>query len=131
MPRLILAGDVGGTKTLLGLFREELGHPEAVREAEYATQDFDSLEAICAAFLKDETGPRVEAACFGVPGAIIGGNAVPSNISWSISDKAMSSALGGTPVLLLNDLGAMAYGLTHLPDSDFEVLNHGASLLYG
>ena len=51
MDGLILAGDVGGTKTQLGLFEHSAGNLELVREHRYATADFDSLEAVCADFL--------------------------------------------------------------------------------
>ncbi|MGO9607976.1 MAG: glucokinase [Candidatus Binataceae bacterium] len=131
MPRLVLAGDIGGTKTLLGIFREEDRDLILVRELRYPTAQFPSLESICAEFLR--SGPEVDiaAACFGVPGPVIGGTATPSNIRWQISDKAMSSALGGVQVALINDLGASAYGVIHLPDTDSVVINPGASLMHG
>ena len=132
MPRMLLAGDVGGTKTLLGIFSEEHRHLVRVREARFATLNFPSLESICAEFLgaAGQT-PEIAAACFGVPGPVVGGTATPSNIRWGISDKSMSSALGGVPVTLVNDLGATAQGVIHLPESDSVVINPGASLLYG
>ncbi len=131
MSRLVLAGDVGATKTLLGIFREEERQLSLVRESRFATPQYPSLEAICAEFIA--AGPKTEigAACFGVPGPVIGGTATPSNIAWQISDKAMSSALGGIPVTLVNDLGATALGVIHLPETDSVVINHGASLMHG
>jgi glucokinase len=131
MPRLLLAGDVGGTKTLLGIFAEDHRHLVLVREARFATAQFPSLESICAEFLGAAREGEIVAACFGVPGPVIGGTARPSNIRWGISDKSMSSALGGVPVTLINDLGATAQGVIHLPESDSVVINPGASLLYG
>jgi glucokinase len=129
MPRLVLAGDVGGTKTLLGIFREELGRLELVREGRYSTPQFQSLESICAEFVGSD-GPFA-AASFGVPGAVVGGRATPSNIAWQIIDKSVSSALGGVPVTLVNDLGATALGVVYLSEDDSVVINPGASLLYG
>ena len=131
MARLVLAGDVGGTKTLLGIFREEDRHLVPVREGRYHTPDFPSLESICADFLAKGAETPIVAAAFGVPGAVIGGTAMPSNIAWQIADKGMSSALGGIKVSLINDLGATAQGVIHLPESDSEVINPGASLLHG
>jgi glucokinase len=131
MPRLLLAGDVGGTKTLLGIFAEENGRLVRVREARFATPQFPSLESICAEFLGAANEGGIVAACFGVPGPVIGGSATPSNIRWGISDKSISSALGGVPVTLINDLGATAQGVIHLTESDSVVINPGASLLYG
>ena len=66
MDGLILAGDVGGTKTQLGLFKHSAGALELVREHRYATADFGSLEAVCADFLG--ASATVNAACLGVPG---------------------------------------------------------------
>ena len=71
MDGLILAGDVGGTKTQLGLFEHSAGKLQLVREHRYATIDFDSLETVCADFLG--ATPTVNAACVGVPGPIIDG----------------------------------------------------------
>ncbi len=131
MPRLLLAGDVGGTKTLLGIFAEDHRHLVLVREARFATPQFPSLESICAEFLGAASEAEIAAACFGVPGPVIGGTATPSNIHWGISDKSLSSGLGGVPVTLINDLAATAQGVIHLPESDSVVINPGASLLYG
>ena len=131
MPRLLLVGDVGGTKTLLGIFAEEPRHLVLVRKGRFATPRFPSLESICAEFLGAAPEGEIAAACFGVPGPVVGGTARPSNIHWGISDKSLSSALGGVPVTLINDLGATAQGVVHLPESDSVVINHGASLLYG
>jgi len=131
MPRLVLAGDVGGTKTLLGIFREGERGLELVREGRYSTPQFPSLESICDDFTRAGSESPIEAACFGVPGAVVGGRASPSNIQWQIIDKAVSSALGGVPVTLVNDLGATALGVIHLSEEDSVVINHGASLLYG
>src|SRR5205814_4215707 len=131
--RLVLAGDVGGTKILLGIFREEDSGPKKnltlIREARFPTADFPSLEAVCGKFLAAES-ERPTAACFGVPGPVIGGNATASNIKWQMSEKGLSAAVAA-PVRLINDLGAAAYGVINLPDTDSVVLNHGASLMYG
>ena len=129
MPRLILAGDIGATKSLLGIFREDGGRLELVREDRYPTQNFQSLESICTGFVGGD-GPFA-AASFGVPGAVVGGRATPSNIAWQIIDKSLSSALGGVPVTLINDLGATALGVVYLSEEDSVVINPGASLLYG
>src|SRR5580692_955438 len=108
MDGLILAGDVGGTKTQLGLFEHSAGKLLLVREHRYATIDFDSLEAVCADFLG--VTPAVNAACLGVPGPIIDGRAHATNVPWQLSAASLSRALNGVPVRLLNDLAAIAAG---------------------
>src|SRR5277367_812179 len=121
MDGLILAGDVGGTKTQLGLFKHSAGTIEIVREHRYATADFASLEAVCTDFLG--AGAAVSAACLGVPGPIIDGNAHATNIPWQLSSSSLSRALNGVPVRLLNDLTAIAYGMVHLKPAEFAVLH--------
>jgi len=121
MDGLVLAGDVGGTKTHLGLFKQSAGALEIVREHRYATAQFDSLEAVCADFLG--AGAAVNGACLGVPGPIIDGRAHATNVAWQLSSASLSRALGGAPVRLINDLTATAYGMVHLKPGEFAVLH--------
>ena len=121
MDGLILAGDVGGTKTQLGLFKHSAGALELVREHRYATADFGSLEAVCADFLG--ASATVNAACLGVPGPVIDGNAHASNVAWKLSSATLSHALKNVPVRLMNDLTATAYGMVHLMPAEFAVLH--------
>jgi len=121
MDGLILAGDVGGTKTHLGLFKNSVGALEIVREHRYATSQFDSLEAVCADFLG--AGATVNSVCMGVPGPIIDGGAHASNVAWQLSSATLSRALNVVPVRLINDLTAMAYGMVHLKPAEFVVLH--------
>jgi glucokinase len=125
MTAVILAGDVGGTKTHLGLYRVENAAPMLLREHRYATADFKSLEAVCADFLRADKAP-LQSACFGVPGPIIGGEASATNVHWKMQEGRLSRALDGTRVRLINDLGATAYGVIHLAESEVCVLQRGA-----
>jgi glucokinase len=117
---LILAGDIGGTKTNLALC-DDAGAP--VREATYAAKDFDSLEAIVDTFIA--AGDRVTAACFGVAGPVVDGAAKITNLPWRIREDALAAKLGA-PVSLLNDLQATALGALVIPASSFAVLQAGA-----
>jgi glucokinase len=121
MDGLILAGDVGGTKTHLGLFQQSAGVLALVREHRYATAQFTSLESVCVDFLGALA--TVNAACLGVPGPIIDGSAHATNIPWELSSVPLSHALNGAPVRLLNDLTAIAYGVVHLKPAEFTVLH--------
>jgi len=129
MTAVILAGDVGGTKSHLGLFRVENGTPTLLREHRYATRDFRSLEDVCADFLGAAKEP-IQSACFGVPGPIIGGESSATNIHWKMREASLSRALDGTRVRLINDLGAAAYGVMHLADSEVCVLQRGTFQLH-
>ena len=125
MAAVILAGDVGGTKTRLGLFRIEDGVPVLIREHRYATADFSGLEVVCIDFIR-LSREAIASACFGVPGPVIGGEARATNVPWTMREDALSHALNGTRVRLINDMGAAAYGIIHLVDSEVCVLQRGA-----
>ena len=120
MDGLVLAGDVGGTKTDLGLFKHSNGALELVREHRYPTAQFDSLEAASADFVG---ASAVDAVCMGVPGPIIDGRGHATNVPWELSSDTLSRALKGVPVRLINDLTATAYGMAHLKPAEFAVLH--------
>ena len=98
----VLAGDIGGTKTLLGLYRVEGGAPELLREKLYATRDFKTLEEVAGDFLSGAWA--IDAACFGVPGPIIGGVSHATNVPWTMEERALARALGVPGARLINDL---------------------------
>lgn len=120
--RQILAGDIGGTKTLLALYRSLDGGFELLREARYASADYAGLTDMVTAFLASDTAA---AACFGVAGPVADGCCVTTNLPWLLDEKALSAALGGVPVKLLNDLEAVALGLLRVPIEAFHTLNPG------
>jgi glucokinase len=124
MSTTILAGDIGGTKSHLGLYQLEGHTPRPIRHHIYATKDFASLSDVCADFMR--TGKEsVGAACFGVPGPVIDGQAHATNVPWEIREAALADTLGGARVRLINDLGAAAYGVINLPEAEVRVLQRG------
>jgi len=119
----VLAGDIGGTKTLLGLYRVEGGAPELLREKLYATRDFKTLEEVASDFLSGAWA--IDAACFGVPGPIIGGVSHATNVPWTMEEGALARARGRPRARLINDLEATAYGMLQLQESEMTVLQRG------
>lgn len=119
----VLAGDVGGTKIHLGLYRIAGGKSEIVRDRIYPTRDFKRLEDATADFLGG--AEAIDAACFGVPGPVICGVARPVNLPWTMEERAVGRALGVAGVRLINDLEATAYGMLHLKESEIVVLQRG------
>ena len=118
---MILAGDVGGTKSLVALANDD---GTFVREAIFHCSEFPSLEAILDSFLGSER-PELRGACFGVAGPVIDGVARITNLPWVISEVALSARLGGSPVRLLNDLQATALGALAIPATSLYVLQQG------
>ncbi len=107
---MILAGDVGGTKTLLGLFERHARGLRPVREASYASRDYDSLEAIGVEFLDGERG-RIEAAAIGVAGPVTDGRSTVVNLRWPVDARRVARRLGIGEVRVINDLEATAWGI--------------------
>jgi glucokinase len=122
---MILAGDVGGTKTVLALFEERGGGLETVRDVTEPSRDFPSLEAMIHRFLDAEPPPKIAAACFGVAGAVIDGRAVTTNLPWTLDEKALVETVPTPRVKLLNDLEAAAWGVMNLPAHELATLQAG------
>src|SRR5262245_12088512 len=128
---MLLAADVGGTKTLVGLYRQGRERPESQVIREYATLDFDNLDEIVATFL-DETGTRsVDAVCIGVAGPVSGLVARLTNVPWLADASVVADRLGDCPVQLLNDLEAMAYAVPVLDPEELAVLQDGIAVPTG
>jgi glucokinase len=122
---MLLAGDVGGTKTVVALFEEADAGPRLVRDATFSSKDHGALEQILEKFLSAGPRPTLRAACFGVAGAVINGESRTTNLPWHLSERNLALALSAPRVKLLNDLEAMAYGMLFLPPTELKVLNAG------
>ena len=107
---MILAGDIGGTKTVLGLFDPNRGSRDPVREEVFPSRNFGSLEQILERFL-GTTPPKIQAAAFGVAGAILDGHCLTTNLAWEMDERELATALGTPRCKLLNDLESIAYGM--------------------
>ena len=123
---MILAGDVGGTKTVLALFDETGERPGRVREETYPSGSAASFEELAVRFLETSGRPQVRAACFGVAGAVVDGRAKATNLPWQIDEVTLASTLGMPRVRLLNDLEAAAYGVLVEPPDALHTLQAGA-----
>jgi len=121
---LVLAGDIGGTKTNLAVYTMERGVPSIISERNYLNRDHAGIEEILRLFLED-TGRLPHIACFGVAGAVMGGICDMPNLGWHLDEKALTSLIGMHQVKLLNDLEATAYGITTLNPDQLVTLNQG------
>lgn len=82
---MILAGDAGGTKTILALFDETEGRLKLVRDETFRSASAGSLEKLLARFLDAAGRLPVRAAAFGVPGAVVDGRAKATNLPWQMA----------------------------------------------
>jgi glucokinase len=121
---MILAGDIGGTKSNLGLFNVQDGAILRVAHKRYASQDHAGLHEITRDFLL-ETGAKINAAGFGIAGPILQNRVQAANLPWVVDGAEMARFLGLRQVRLLNDLQATAYGVGVLGPSDVETIAPG------
>lgn len=123
---MILAGDVGGTKTVLGLFRAEGPRLELVRSDTFRSADHPSLGSVVSAFLQAGAAGSVEAACFGVAGPVIGGRIKATNLTWEVDGQEVSAQSGIPRIELVNDLLATASGIAELQPHELWTLQDGS-----
>jgi glucokinase len=124
---IVLAGDVGGTKTALALFDATGRGLVPVREATLPSRESASLEAAVEQFLRGGRRPPIEAACFGVAGPVVDGRSVTTNLPWIIEERALAASIPAPRVRLLNDLEAAAHGVLGLPGHELHTLQPGIS----
>jgi glucokinase len=123
---MILAGDIGGTKTQLGLFSPDDPRPSRLILATYQTLDYPGLPAIIAKFLATERpGAAIERATFGVAGPVINQAAEMTNVPWRVDAAELSERFRFKYVKLLNDLEAMAYSVPVLTSTELRQLQAG------
>ena len=151
---MILAGDIGGTKTLLALYDWKDQRVEPLREESYWSADYASLEEVLNEFLEEDSkdfpgieseeapsgqegstepsnspssgSPTLTSACFGVAGPVLNNISRTTNLPWVIDGQKIADHLQLKRVRLLNDLEATAYGLMELHADELESLNPSA-----
>ncbi len=124
---LLLAGDIGGTKTNLAIVSAEAGPRGPLAEATFPSSDYPSLEALAAQFLS-QVDFAVERASFGVAGPVIGGEATVTNLPWVMNEKQLAETLRLSSVHLLNDLVAIANAIPLLEATDLHPLKEGKAV---
>jgi glucokinase len=125
-----LAGDIGGTKTILALFSPENGPHRPLVEKTYPSNDYATLEEIVCDFLREDPH-GVSGASIGVAGPVIGGRSQVTNLRWVVDAVNLSRVLDGAPVNLLNDLEAIAAGIPHMYPEDLATLIPGEPQVHG
>jgi len=130
---MLLAGDIGGTKTLLGLYDPSSVRPRAIAIRSFPTLEFDDLTSMIAEFIRtDEVRQAsIDAACFGVAGPVIADAATLTNVPWRVDARRVATAFSLSRVDLLNDLQAMAYAVPVLREAEVHVLQEGEPLRGG
>jgi glucokinase len=125
---MLLAGDVGATKTDLAIYSTGSNPNSPVARKQFHSADYVSLQAILTEFLADMKVP-VERATFGVPGPVIARSVVTTNLPWAMDEDSLAAHLKVKAVHLMNDLEAIAWAIPVLGESDVVTLNVGEPVL--
>ena len=121
---MLLAGDIGGTKTNLAVYAAESGLAAPLAESTFPSRRYGSLEALIEDF-REHTHLPFESAVFGVAGPVVDGKATVTNLPWRMEEKGLQAALGVKSVKLLNDLESIAKAVPALEAQDLRTLRPG------
>lgn len=124
---MILAGDIGGTKTLLAIYDDN----HCVAKHTFSSANYSTFHSLLAEFLTLIPSVHIDMVCIGVAGAIVNGNCETTNLPWKLVCSEIGQQLNCSRVKLLNDLEAAAWGVLSLPETDFVDLNPHANKKQG
>ncbi len=126
--KTILAADIGGTKTYVGLFIEEQGVLRPARIEKFVNTDFESIAALLTAFIEEAGGLgelNLIGAALGVACPVEGNRCSLTNTPWVIDGDVIARMLNLPAVSLLNDLAATGWGIESLGGEDIRIINAG------
>lgn len=123
---MILAGDIGGTKTNLALFELENDELKIVAQEQFSSKAYDNFIDLMNTFKQKYCTQKIEALCLGIAGPIIDERCRTTNLPWDIKASDLKDEFGIESVKLLNDLESTAYGMLYLKEDEFISLNPNA-----
>lgn len=121
---IILAGDIGGTKTSLALFSANDKGLYLEKRQTYKSASADSPLMLIEDFLSQSAPHPVDTACFGIAGPVIAGEARATNLPWTVSEKNLRTHFGWDHAFLLNDLVALAHAIPTLHPDQLRIINN-------
>ncbi len=127
---MLLAGDIGATKSNLAIYDREAGFRAPLFKSTLTSADFPSLESLIRSFLAG-VGVTVERACLAVAGPVIDDRATITNLGWEITKDQLRTALGLSFLALINDLEAIGQGIALLCREELFTLHQGQPVPYG
>jgi glucokinase len=124
--QVCLAGDVGGTKTILAIFDISADGLKCIKKQQFSSSEYQKFTELLAIFLADVDCVEIKSVCIGVAGIVVDGLCETTNLPWILSSKDIGEHVNSQNVWLLNDLEASAWGLLDLPEHFFFELNPDA-----
>lgn len=128
---MILAGDIGGTKTSLALFDIQDNNLKLYAQHQYVSQDYGSFSDVIRQFINSYPNATITSASFGIAGPIINERCLTTNLPWDITAHDLRELLHIQSVYLLNDLEATAYGMLYLKSDEWIDLNPNTTIIKG
>lgn len=123
---LLLAGDIGGTKTILRLVEaSEQPHLRTIYEERYRSGDFLDLVPMVQQFLLKSNSPTPQKACFAIAGPVVNNTAKLTNLVWFLDTERLQQEMGIPSIILINDFTAVGYGILGLEAKDVLSLQTG------
>ncbi len=119
---MILAGDVGGTKTILALFNGI----NCLKKQQFSSADYSTFNDLLSVFLAEADNVAIAAVCIGVAGVVDKGRCATTNLPWILDSREIGARVNSEKVWLLNDVEATAWGLLDLPEQQLVELNADA-----
>lgn len=130
----ILAGDIGGTKTILQVADVYPNMYKVVFEKQYASQNYPEFLTLLKEFLKEAASKAdmiLSSACLGVAGPITGTEASVTNLPWHLNAADLCKETGIAHMTLINDFQAIGYGLEALSEQEIFSLQEGQEVKHG
>jgi glucokinase len=127
----VLAGDIGGTKTNLALYQASRNKLELISETRFASPDYNSVGVMISDFLSANNHDTPDRICLGVAGPVLDGKAELTNLDWVLDSDELTKKFRVDSVLLINDLEAIAYGLSNVGANELIVVRDGNALAKG
>ncbi|OON12338.1 MAG: glucokinase [Synechococcus lacustris str. Tous] len=126
---LLLAGDLGGTKTLLALYESTGNQLNCLTQKRFGSAEWPHLLPMLQTFLGEQlkTGLRVDAACIAVAGPVQHGKAAITNLAWDLDQQELATSSGLAQLELVNDFAVLVYGLPHLNSEQQVTIQVGSA----
>lgn len=128
--RYLLAGDIGGTKTILRLVAADQAALKTIYEQEYVSKSFPDLVPMVESFLATANDHGADfgsptRACFAIAGPVVDNTSKLTNLTWDLDGDRLAHALHLESVELINDFAAIGHGVLGLAEEDVYVLQAG------
>ena len=122
--KIILAGDIGGTKTLLALYECSGSNLFELKSKRYESKEYSNIEIIVNDFLSSQQIVP-QAAAFGIPGPVENGKVKSTNLPWLVDEKKLSKHTGIPKLKIVNDLAATAFDIPYLKQDEIILIKDG------